>query len=245
MNEKIYIHEYIDIIGNNRAKYMHHMTANFSPIGQEERNQQCFGVWGVVGSTGSWPQVVNLWEEDGFDGLASSFRHELSHPTLQDPKLARWWEAAAGYRSGGTDRLLIPAPWMRTIGELCADGVRGEVYAHEHVTLAPGKAPDHLKRVHGEAAPLLARHGWELAGAWQTAMTNDGEAFFLWAIPSWEAWADAEKALRADPALRAWQTKSNQLTTELRRILLVDAPLCPFRIGRQPARSDRTEPWDD
>ena len=26
-NEKIYIHEFIDIIGHARAKYMHHMTA--------------------------------------------------------------------------------------------------------------------------------------------------------------------------------------------------------------------------
>ena len=64
-NEKIYIHEFIDIIGHNRAKYMHHMTANWSPIAQEERNQLCYGVWGVVGTTRGWPEVVNLWEEDG------------------------------------------------------------------------------------------------------------------------------------------------------------------------------------
>ena len=31
-NEKLYIHEFIDIIGHNCAKYMHHMTANWSPI---------------------------------------------------------------------------------------------------------------------------------------------------------------------------------------------------------------------
>ena len=31
MNDKAYIHEFIDIIGHNRANYMHHMTANFSP----------------------------------------------------------------------------------------------------------------------------------------------------------------------------------------------------------------------
>jgi hypothetical protein len=28
------------------------------------------------------------------------------------------------------------------------------------------------------------------------------------------------------------------------RVLLVDAPLCPFRIGRQPSRSDRVD-WQD
>ena len=28
-NDKVYIHEFIDIIGHNRANYMHHMTANW------------------------------------------------------------------------------------------------------------------------------------------------------------------------------------------------------------------------
>ena len=136
-NDKVYIHEFIEIIGHNRANYMHHMTANWSPIGQRERHQLCYGVWGTVGSTGTWPQVVNIWEEDGFAGLAGSFRHEFGHPTLQDPELADWWARAAGFRSGGVDRLLEPAPWTRTIDELCGDGVRGEVYAHELVRVPP------------------------------------------------------------------------------------------------------------
>ena len=44
MNDKLYIHEFIDIIGHNRARYMHHMTANWCPVAREERNQLCFGV---------------------------------------------------------------------------------------------------------------------------------------------------------------------------------------------------------
>ena len=28
VNDKVYIHEFIDIIGHQRANYMHHMTAN-------------------------------------------------------------------------------------------------------------------------------------------------------------------------------------------------------------------------
>lgn len=245
MNDKIYIHEYINIIGQNRAKYMHHMTANFSPIAQEERHQLCYGVWGVVGSTGRWPEVVNMWEEDGFDGMASSFGHELSHDSLQDPKLAKWWAAASTLRAGGLDRLLIPAPWTRTIEELCADGVTGVAYAHEEVQVPPGSAGDYLERVRDEAAPLYGAFGWELAGAWETAMVNDSECFLLWAIPSWEQWAEVEKAIRSDAALADWRKRNNELTTGLHRYLLVDSPLCPFRTGRQPTREDRTEPWDE
>ena len=32
---------------------------------------------GVLGSTGRWPEVVNIWEEDGFDGMAASIERLL------------------------------------------------------------------------------------------------------------------------------------------------------------------------
>lgn len=239
MNAKVYIHELIDIIGHNRAAYMHHMTANWSPIAQVERHQLCYGVWGVVGSTGPWPAVLNIWEEDGFDGLASSFRHELNHPALQDPSLAAWWAEAANYRRGGVDRLLVPAPWTRTIDELCNDAVRGEVYAHEQFEVPQGTAGAFLDEVAEAAAPLYAAFGWVLAGAWETAMANESECFVHWAIPTWEQWAASEQAERADSPLRRWRRSTHAKTTRARRLLVVDAPLCPFRTGRQPSVDDR------
>ena len=107
-NSHVYIHEFIDIIGHQRANYMHHMTANWSPGAQERRGQLCYGVWAVLGSTGRWPQVVNMWEENGFEGLASSFEAETVGPGAQDPVLERWWAAAASFRSGRVDRIMVP-----------------------------------------------------------------------------------------------------------------------------------------
>jgi len=245
VNNKAYIHELIDIRGPNRARYMHHITANWSPIGQEERHQLCFGVWGMVGSTTVWPRVLNMWEEDGFAGLAGSFRHEFNHPGLQDPKLAKWWEEAAGFRKGGIDRILVPAPWMRTIEQLCADGVRGEVYAHEQFQLPQGGAPDFLERVAQEALPLYGEYGWTLAGAWETAMVNQSECILLWAIPDWARWGAFEDAERADTALGRWRRASYETTVAANRFLLVDSPLSPMRTGRQPLRSDRGSDWED
>ncbi len=141
VNDKIYIHEFIDIIGHNRANYMHHMTANFSPTAQEERHQLCYGVWGSgrldqeAGrklSTSGRRTASTAWPPHSDTNSAT--------PTLQDPKLAKWWAEAAKFRSGGLDRLLVPAPWTRTIEELCADGVRGETYAHEQITVPPGRS---------------------------------------------------------------------------------------------------------
>jgi hypothetical protein len=245
MNGKVYIHEMIDIIGHNRADYMHHMSANYSPIAQEERNQLCYGVWGVVGSTKRWPEVVNLWEEDGFEGLASSFRHEFNHPTLQDPKLAKWWAEAARYRSGGVTRRLVPAPWTRTIEELCADGVRGETYAHEQVAVRPGQSTELLELVRDRAVPVYQKYGWELAGAWEAAMIDDSECWLLWAIPRWEDWAEFEKSQRGDEDVARWRRDSRELTTSWHRFLLVDSPLGPFRTGRQPRREDRDGSWQE
>jgi hypothetical protein len=242
-NDKVYIHEFIDIIGHNRANYMHHMAANFSPMAQEERHQLCYGVWGVLGSTGRWPQVVNMWEEEGFDGLARSLRYETSHAGLQDPKLAKWWAKAAEFRSGGLDRLMVPAPWTRTIEELVADGVRGEAYAHELVTVKPGAAGEFLDLVRAKGVDAYARFGFVLAGAFRTAMIDDSECLLLWVIPTWEDWAAFENAQLAG-AFDEWRNARAAMTTGWQRILLNDSLLSPMRIGRQPSRADQTD-WQD
>jgi len=237
MNERVYIHELIDVIGHNRANYMQHMTANWSPIGQEERGQLCYGVWALLGSTGAWPQTVNMWEHASWSGLAASFQTESVGKGAQDPALEKWWAKAAEFRRGGFDRIMTPAAWARGIEALCAEGLRGEVYAHELLTVEPGAAGDVLERAR-DASELHARHGWELAGAFTTAMTNDHEALLLWAIPTWRQWAEAE----TDRDLAKWRRGLNPHTWH--RVLLVDAPLCPFRTGRQPTRADRVD-WQD
>jgi hypothetical protein len=235
-NDCVYIHEFIDIVGHHRADYMHHMTANWSPNAQEERGQRCYGVWATLGSTGRWPEVVNIWEHDGWDGLAASFATEAVGRGAQDPKLAKWWAKAAEFRRGGVDRILVPAPWTRTITQLCADGVTGACYAQELVAVRPGAATDLLERVRIGADDVRDAFGWELAGAWSTAMTNDDECILLWAIPTWDAWAAFERD--GDTGRRR---SLDDVATGWQRTLLVDSPLCPFRIGRQPSRDDRTD----
>jgi len=159
VNDRIYIHELVEIAGHNRARYMHHITANWSPIGQVERGQLCFGVWGTVGSTGRWPEVINMWEHPGWPGMADNFEHEFEHPTMQDPSLAEWWAEAAAFRHGGSDRLLRPAPWSPTIDQLVADGVRGAVYAHELVQVRPRTSAQYLELVRDVAVAAMERFG--------------------------------------------------------------------------------------
>ena len=240
MNDKIYIHEFIDIIGHHRADYVHHMAANWSPEAQVERNQLCYGIWSVIGSTGRWPEVVNLWEHDGWDGLADSLAVETVGRGAQDPRLEQWWAKAAEFRRGGLDRILEPASWTRPITELCADGVSGACYAHELVSVQPGTAAELLERVRTGAVPLAEKYGLQLAGAWRTAMVDDDECILLWAIPSWRQWAAYERAHTDDGAVREWRAAARDVVTSWQRVVLVDAPLSPFRTGRQPRAEDRT-----
>ena len=244
MNDRAYIHEFIDIRGVHRGDYMNHMTSNWSPNAQEDRDQLCFGVWGVVGSTGRWPQVCNIWEEPGLDGLARSFGGETIGPDLQDPKLAKWWTKASEFRTGGFDRILLPAPWMPTITETLETGLRAEICAHEIITVRPGTAASTLELVRTLAMPAYDPFGWRMVGAWTTAMRDDDELIVLWALPDYGAWAAAEAAQSSDDGLRSWREAVRATSTDWRRILLAAAPLCPLRTGRQPTREDRID-WDE
>jgi len=243
VNSNVYIHEFIDIIGPNRERYMHHMTANWCPTAREDRNMLCFGVWGTVGSTGRWPEVVNLWELPGWDGLVANFAHELASTSMQDPALAKWWGVAAELRRGGVDRVLLPEPWSPAIGDLTAAGVRGAVYAHELVTLPVGGARAFLDALAEVGVPALEPLELRCVGAHRVAMRNDTEAIVIWALPSWEAWGRFEQAWDG-AQLSAWRARLVALNADVQRTLLMDAPLGPLRTGRQPQVEDR-RPLDE
>lgn len=236
---KVYIHELVDVTGHERARYMHHMTANWCPVAREERNQLCLGVWATVGSTGDWPQVVNMWELDGWDGLAANFAHEAGSGRDQDPSLAEWWSIAASMRRGGHDRIVVATDWTSGVEELCADGVRGEVYAHELFAVPPGGSGDLLDAVGSVGRSAVESLGLRLVGAYEVAMADRSEAVLIWAIPDWPAWAEYERAWEHGAALADWNAALVGMGARWRRQLMVDAPLSPLRIGRQPAESDR------
>jgi hypothetical protein len=60
----------------------------------------------------------------------------------------------------------------------------------------------------------------------------------IWAFPSWKAWAAFEAAQRGEE-LAPWRRALDGLGADWRRTALVDAPLAPLRIRRQPLESDR------
>jgi hypothetical protein len=237
--ERVYIHEFIDIIKQNRAKYLHSISAWWSPISELERNQLLYGAWGTLGSTGQWPQVVNLWEHPSWDNLAASFGMETT-PSLQDDSLREWWAGAAELRHGGLDRILVGASGNRGIAQLCAAGVRGTVYAHELVTVPPGGAFEFLDLVADEGQPAVAGIGGpQHLGTFRVAMADDSEAIVLWAFPEWSDWVAYEQAWTPSGALAKWRHQLLEFGARVDRILLLDSPLNPMKTGRQPRVEDR------
>jgi hypothetical protein len=236
MNEKIYLHEIIDIILQGRPKYFHHMTTVWGPVGRKERNMLCVGVWGTLGSTARWPEVINLWEFDGWDGIAANFAHEVGGPTMQDPNLKVWWDEAQKYRSGGFDRLLIPAPYCPTVADICKDGniVGAKVFYHERIAIQPGQAKGYLSAVEQEWRPVAKELGLHLTGAYRTAMRNDSECILIWAIRDWPAWARVEKAYESDPRVAVWRRRTQGLALDWFNSLMISAPASTTQTGVVP-----------
>ena len=238
---RVYIHELVDVLGTERARYQHHMTANWSPEAGPLRRQRCFGVFSVVGSTGRWPQVLNLWEYDSWSDLAHNFEVELVGAAHRDPMLAEWWERAASMRTGGTDRILVAhddSPGVQDWSDL--GGTGAVAYLHDRMGGGAGTAVDLLDEVMGAGRAFHAAQGMDLVAAWRVAMAGDDEVIALWAVPDWPTWARYEALVDAG-SRRGWRPA---VVTARRRLLLVDAELSPLRTGRQPVASDR-RPLDD
>jgi hypothetical protein len=119
------------------------------------------------------------------------------------------------------------------------------VYAHEQIQVPRGSSAAYLEFVHRDVVPMMQEFGWVLVGAWETALVDDSECFLLWAIPTWQDWADREKARRRHGELIELEAQNLALTERVSRILLADSALSPMRLGRQPSRADRTEEWKD
>lgn len=233
MSKKIYMHEYIKITGANRARYFEHMTRAWRE-GAKARNQKAFGVWGTLGSTGNWPEVVNLWEYQSLEQLAGSFDHETSGDAMQDEFLKKWWEEVQPMRSGGYDRLLLPADYSPSIDETISRGIVGyRVFQQDLVQTPAGKARAYLDRVKAEWMPKAQELGMEMVGAYTTAMRDDSEALLIWAIRDWATWARAEQEIqRATDS--SWRKSIREIALNSHSHLMCSAPLSPLQTGEQP-----------
>lgn len=225
MAAQLYLHEVVDIVGQGAAPYMEH-TAGFHAETAADRGLTLLGTWQVVGATGRWPQVVNLWEMvDGWSGWERLVR-AANVRRADNAELNRWWEEAYRWRTGGLDRLLAAAPGSPTLSELRVADVRGEVFVHELAEVRVGGAADYLAAVVSERGPVMAEHGHRLVGAYRSLL-SETEAITVWATDLAAHVALMEKQ-DVDERLQAWRDRANSLLTGFRQELMVPHPGTPL-----------------
>ena len=101
----LYLDEVVDIVGEGAMPYMAHTVA-FDAAAAADRALELVGTWYTMGSTGRWPQVVNLWEVvDGWDGWRRLMQSTNLRRT-QNPPLNDWWHRGVEVAQWG----LRPAP---------------------------------------------------------------------------------------------------------------------------------------
>jgi hypothetical protein len=219
----LFLHEYVDIVGEGAMRYMEH-TAGFDTDGAAGRSLELLGTFYVMGSTGRWPQVVNIWEciegRTGWRRLMESTN--LSR--TKNPALNEWWRTALEVRSGGFDRLLGGVPGCPTIGGLRRDGVTGSVFVHELSECRPGAAPEYLDAVRDVWQPVMGDYGHALVGLYEVLMT-DTEVMTVWATDP-EGHEALGRAIDAgtDERISRWRAQSTRYLTRWREELMTPYP---------------------
>ncbi len=218
MADQLFLHEVIDIVGRGGRAYMEHTVA-FDAGAAAGRGLVLVGTWEVVGSTGRWPQVVNVWEIDGWDGWAR-LGQRTNVDKAANAELAEWWDEAYTRRTGGFDRLLRGAPGCPSLADLTAAEVRGSWFVHELSEVRPGAGPEYLAATLAERVPAMAERGIALVGLYDSVFT-DTEVCTIWATDL----ASHTGLLRdGDP----WPATARQWCTRWREELMTPGPRSPL-----------------
>jgi hypothetical protein len=230
---ELFLHEFIDIIGQSQWAYMEHAKAQ---AGHEKVDFELLGTWYTMGITGRWPQVINIWEiPGGWDGWYGKIdRLGLKRRTNTD--LFKWWDTAYKLRTGGFDRLLGGHPGCPTIAQLTREHVKGTVFVHELTTVRPGTATEYLDATREWRQPLMNEYGHRLVGLYEVLL-HDYEVCTVWAttpgdhVRMGKAFDVARGLLDADSAgvpgdarLVEWRRGAQQWTQHFREELMTPAP---------------------
>jgi hypothetical protein len=184
-----------------------------------------------MGSTGRWPQVINLWEcVDGWNGWRT-LMEQTNLSRTRNPKLEQWWKTALEVRTGGFDRLMAGADGCPSIAELRAQELHASVFVHELSRCKPGAALDYLAAVREEWLPVLADHGHSLVGLYEVLLT-DQEVMTIWATdPGSHCDLMRAEVEREDDRIPRWRTRARDFLTDWREELMTPHPSTSLSAG--------------
>jgi hypothetical protein len=80
--------------------------------------------------------------------------------------------------------------------------------------------------------PTAERLGLRLFGAYRNAFVNGSEAIVIWAIDTWDRWAEIEAAYEDDRDVAKWRALVGDIVVDWERNLMCDSPLNPTKTGK-------------
>lgn len=214
----LFLHEVIDIVGRSGRPYMRH-TVGFDAAATADSGLTLLGTWEVVGTTGRWPQVVNVWELDGWDGW-QRLAQRTNLDRADNVELATWWDEAHRRRSGGFDRLMRGAPGCPDLADLLAADVSGTWFVHELSAVRPGAGPEYLAATLDQRVPAMAGRGIALVGLYDSVL-NDSEVCTIWAT---DLATHTDLLREGDP----WSSTARTWCTGWREELMTPGPGSPL-----------------
>jgi hypothetical protein len=226
----VYLHEYIDIVGEGAMPYMEH-TVERGAGDASGGTLELVGTWYTMGSTGRWPQVVNLWEcVDGWEG----WRRLMERTNLRrtrTPELEAWWRRALELRTSGFDRVLAGAPGCPSLAELRAREVHAPLFVHELSRCRAGAALDYLGAVRGQWQPVLADYGHTVVGLYEVLLT-DREVLTIWATdPASHCELQQASVEGTDDRIAQWRARACDYLTDWREELMTPHPTTDLSAG--------------
>jgi hypothetical protein len=217
-NPNIYLHEIIRTVPGREEPYAAsvlslHNDPTRPHHGAVKRGTAQFR---TTGTSGAWPSVINIWENT-WQSQASNLERQFQD-VARDTGMEDWWNRNLHLRRGGYDRLLVPAAYSPTLGELSARGVRAEVVLHEILWLPFGQPARYLAEYEQRFLPAAKRLGLELIGAYSVAMRPCQVMTILGA----REWSQLAALLAADDSeLRSWNEWRSARVERAEDLLLV------------------------
>ena len=227
----LYLHESIDILGAGQDAYVQSVLER-AAHSEAAGISRLVGVFKVIGSTHRWPRVVNLWEMDGWGHWAATLERQFL-PERTDPALAPWWARTAQWRSGGFDRILEPASFSPTRGQIETDELSGWVCSQTISRAHPGRTSAVLDAIHAAGEPL-GHQQLRLVGAWTVPMRSD-EIVEIWIAPTFATLCAWYEARGGDPRWQVENRRRSEFVLESETLWMVPAAGCVLASSRAVA----------
>lgn len=219
----VYYHETIDPtpVREKEVEYLRTLGEVVTTLVNTPRSEmRCLANWLVVWCTGRWPGIVGQWEMASWDWFVDhfgSYSLEVDHP-----------EGFEQYRSGGFDRLLLPAEGTPTLDEIVDGDLRAPFVLQETVGLRPGGAPEYLEALSEAACEITgAGRGMRLHGAYTVMLRNDSEVLVQWALDDLRAFTAA--GTLEIPPLNDWRRTAAGMERSHTGVLLRPTDWSPLR----------------